>query len=470
MIPKQQLSYDETPVDGGSRPFGLGRWNPSQSPLVIDYQQAVLSEARDQAMAGLRRLARGGVEVAGVFYGTHTDGTLRITAVRPIACEYKNGPIIALSGSDKEKLRQHLAHAPQDPELSGLAVLGCYISHPRGGISLGDRDLELFNEFFPDIHQVALILKPSMTHVRGGFFVREPRGLLQCNQSFQEFDLGMPRATEGVSAIHQIAELASHASSSPRVGDWDTTQPRRIAPPVAEMRGAARGERERMQSSQHLLHTLMGSSTAGSAPGTAVAPARYSSDWSPAVARPRAVILAQMASDRRRRLEWRWLVVWACAMALLIGGIVMYRSYTAPTPLGLRVVEQKDGAMLVQWDPASRSVSWASNGRLGIRGVDGSHTEIDLAKDQLSLGAYLYNKPRSGDLLIRLSVDNRFGFGGGADESTRYVSRVTQQAEEPKLHKNMDKQSLQNEVRRMQEELNRNQQRIKELESLLYNR
>ena len=104
-------------------------------------------------------------------------------------------------------------------------------------------------------------------------------------------------------------------------------------------------------------------------------------------------------------------------MAVLIGCIVLYRVYTAPTPLGLRVVEKGEGGMLVQWDTTSRTIKWGSAGKLGIRGVDGSHTEIALQKDQLALGAYLYQS-QVGDVLIRLSVDNRYGFPA-ADESTR---------------------------------------------------
>jgi len=38
-------------------------WQPPQSPLAIEYTKAVVDEVRDQAVAGYRRLARGGVEV-----------------------------------------------------------------------------------------------------------------------------------------------------------------------------------------------------------------------------------------------------------------------------------------------------------------------------------------------------------------------------------------------------------------------
>ena len=475
MIPKQQPSFDELSTEGKNTNPDSSQWNPAQSPIRIEYSNAVLSEARDLSVAGLRRLARGGMEVAGVFYGTHSTSEIKITALRPISCEYKSGPVFALSDVDKAKLREQLVAAAEEPELKELSVVGWFISHPRGDVTLGDRDLEIYNEFFPDIDQVVLVLKPTISNVRAGFFVREPRGLLQCNESYLEFDLGMPRSKEGASAIREIAEQAQGA----KLDDWDPVQRRRGLGGIAEMPMPhpppnVRGERTRIYPQTYVPPQQPPQQTPPQVPsqsaggGAAVAPAKYRSDWSPAVARPRAVILAQMANDRRRRLQWRWLILWAGAMAVLIGCIVLYRVYTAPTPLGLRVVEKGEGGMLVQWDTTSRTIKWGSAGKLGIRGVDGSHTEIALQKDQLALGAYLYQS-QVGDVLIRLSVDNRYGFPA-ADESTRYVPRAGAEETKPTSLKKMDKQSLQNEFRRMQEELNRNQERIKELETLLYNR
>jgi cell shape-determining protein MreC len=60
--------------------------------------------------------------------------------------------------------------------------------------------------------------------------------------------------------------------------------------------------------------------------------------------------------------------------------------------------------------------------------------------------------------------------GFHADESTRYIAQVSQPGVDKPVPEIRDKRKLQLEVQRLRDELEKSQQRVKELESLLYNR
>ncbi len=441
-------------------------WHPSQSPLAIEYTRSVLDEVRDQAVAGYRRLSRGGVEVGGILYGTREEGKVRILATQPIACEHKSGPSFQLSEKDKHRLLDQLTGSEAVPELQGLVVVGWYVSHPRNAVVLTDGDLDIFNEFFPAIWNVALVLKPGEKSVRCGFFVREARGALNIAQSYQEFELALPRSAEGASAVRQIADQVSSSLAAQRASSPEPEHQRRrgggrrdiseMPPPV--------GDNRAMETPRPFVPPS-GNGTAAAPAFEAPAPIQ---NWSTAVARPRAALTAtRRSSDQPRRLKWHWLVAWVFAIVMIVAGAYGYREYTAPAQLGLHVSE-KDGDLIIQWDPASRSLRWATAGKIEIRGIGQTKTEIDLTPKELASGKFQFGGTE-GDTSIRLSVDGKFGFH--ADESTRYVAQVAPASESSgKPVEIRDRRKLQNEVRRLREELEKSQQRVKELESLLYNR
>ena len=441
-------------------------WHPTQSPLAIEYTRSVLDEVRDQAVAGYRRLSRGGVEVGGILYGTRDTGKVRILATQPIACEYKSGPSFLLSEKDKHRLLDQLTGSESVPELQGLVVVGWYVAHPRNAVALTDGDLDIFNEFFPAIWNVALVLKPNDQSIRCGFFVREARGSLNIEQSYQEFELALPRSSEGSSAIRQIADQVSSSLAAQRAQVPEADTERR--------RGGSRRDISEMPPppgngrALELPPTFVAPGSNGT--GTAAAPAFEAPlpNWSTAVARPRASLVAnRRAGDQPRRLKWRWLVVWLLAIAAIVGGAYAYREYTAPAQLGLHVAE-KDGDLIIQWDPASRSLRWATAGKIEIKGTGQTKIEIDLTTKEVASGKYQYGGTE-GDTSIRLSVNGKLGFH--ADESTRYVAQAAQTAESnSKPVEIRDRRKLQNEVRRLRDELDKSQQRVKDLESLLYDR
>ena len=174
-------------------PSEFGCWKDERQPFRIEYAWSVLDEIRIAAVDGYQRLRHGGVEVGGVLFGTHSNGIVRILAVRPIGCEYAHGPRFTLSERDQAALVELLQAPRQDTELQGLEPVGWYHSHTRSEIFLSELDIEYCNRFFPLSWQVALVVRPaSLAPVRAGFFFREADGAIHTESSYSEFQLSPP--------------------------------------------------------------------------------------------------------------------------------------------------------------------------------------------------------------------------------------------------------------------------------------
>jgi len=168
----------------------FGSWTAGPGSVTIEYSNAVLDEIRLRAAEGYQRMRHGGVEVGGVLFGARRAGVLRVLAVRPIECEYSNGPRFGLSKRDETQLAELLTVSGGDPELAGMEALGFYLSHTREEICLSDADLEIFNRFFPLPSQVALVVRPAnLAPTRAGFFFREEDGTMRTASSYREFQL-----------------------------------------------------------------------------------------------------------------------------------------------------------------------------------------------------------------------------------------------------------------------------------------
>ena len=98
----------------------------------IEYAPAVMESVRAEAVDGLMKLGRGGIECGGVLYGRITDGLIRILAARPLECEHRLGPSFVLSEKDEARLREMMEPAGRDEETRDLDVVGWYMSHCRG--------------------------------------------------------------------------------------------------------------------------------------------------------------------------------------------------------------------------------------------------------------------------------------------------------------------------------------------------
>src|SRR5258708_6099150 len=93
----------------------VGTWNVPESPVTVEYSLVVIEEIRHEVAEGYQRLSRGGIEVGGVLYGTREGRVVKVTAMRPIACEHARGPAFLLSDKDRIALNEQLLQDKDDP-------------------------------------------------------------------------------------------------------------------------------------------------------------------------------------------------------------------------------------------------------------------------------------------------------------------------------------------------------------------
>src|SRR5216683_5141896 len=114
----------------------VGSWSVGESPITVEYSLVVIEEIRHEVAEGFQRLSRGGIEVGGVLYGAREGRTVRIMAMREIACEHARGPTFHLSDNDRALLTTQLEREREAPRLSGMTAVGWFLSHTRSEIVL----------------------------------------------------------------------------------------------------------------------------------------------------------------------------------------------------------------------------------------------------------------------------------------------------------------------------------------------
>jgi hypothetical protein len=166
-----------------------GTVGPEGQAAVVEYALPVIQEIRALALEGARS-GFSGVEVGGVLFGKREDSKIRILTFRPLAGSYSLGPHFAVSDEDLSALQDLLEQAPKIRKLRGLEPVGWYRSPLDDDLTLADRDLQIFERYFPDPSQVAVLLQASEyapTRVRFCFCSRD--GGTSHLTSYREFML-----------------------------------------------------------------------------------------------------------------------------------------------------------------------------------------------------------------------------------------------------------------------------------------
>src|SRR5271154_1577056 len=135
------------PVKAKSAEFGFVSWSAPEVAWTIEYPVEVMDEIRAFACNELLRLSHAGAEVAGVMFGSHPSGVIRILTWRPIASEYAEGEVLRLSHRDRMTLAVQLEVARANPELKDLRPVGWFVSHPNGAVAMTASDLEVHAGF-----------------------------------------------------------------------------------------------------------------------------------------------------------------------------------------------------------------------------------------------------------------------------------------------------------------------------------
>jgi proteasome lid subunit RPN8/RPN11 len=423
-------------------------WSAAESPVTIEYSLVVIEEIRHAVSEGFQRLSRGGIEVGGILYGKREDKTVRVLAMRPIACEHGRGPAFLLSDRDRMVLNAQLAADAQDPHLEGLLSVGWFLSHTRSDIMLSDSDLELYSIFFPAPWQVALVVRPGRQgSMRAGFFVREADGTVKADHSYLEFNF--PDRQTGVVDRPPL----------PRAERAFAERPERVLGERSERVPSDRPER------------VLGERRANSAiqrPEPFLSPASV-------VAAPRREIpeqeIAAPTFGQPRYLpapppkkKWPWLVVWAVLVILAAGfGFRAWMQRPVNEPIALGVVEH-EGQLRIEWNHAARPVTAAVRGTLVIN--DGSNTQtFALSPRELTAGNYNYER-KTGDVEVRMSVED--AEGNKVQEASRFLGQPPVRVDEKDLSELKNKRDeLQDEVDRLTKANRQQEQRIQQLQRTL---
>jgi proteasome lid subunit RPN8/RPN11 len=83
-------------------------------------------------------------------------------------------------------------------------VVGWYHTHPRMGVFLSEYDTWLHQNFYPGLHQVALVVEPFSAS--GGFFIRHPDGSLDARRYFGFYELNNGRRRSVVHWRNMLSE------------------------------------------------------------------------------------------------------------------------------------------------------------------------------------------------------------------------------------------------------------------------
>jgi hypothetical protein len=131
----------------------------------------------------------GGLEVGGVLYGIREGDTVRVLASRPIDCEHTAGPSFTLSAGETVELEHQLRTYSRERALRRFEPVGWYHSRARGEIQLTAEDRGLYDRFFAQPWQVAIVLRPAeLQPTKVALFRRDQDGDITQLPQVSEFD------------------------------------------------------------------------------------------------------------------------------------------------------------------------------------------------------------------------------------------------------------------------------------------
>jgi len=349
------------------RQAAFSTWQAPGHELEVVYSQAVLHDVVLRALDGLHSMPGGGLEVGGVLFGTADENEVRITASREIPCAHSKGQAFLLNEFDEDRLDRLLTYYREQTELAGLAPVGFYVSRTRNELALSDQDIRLFNKFFPEPQQVALVVKVARGRpTRAGYFVREADGTIQRELTYKEFEAA-PASEAGLRPMTKAEREATHP---PRPAPVVPIRP----PDDVQLEAVTEG------------------------PGWTV---------------PEGLM------DRPKRHPWPWktlLVAVGCFAALASLLFYMRGARHAPVvreTVGLRLIE-RGGFLLAEWNGNARLMQGQTAGALEVD--DGEPRRYVMNETMLRGGQWRVITP-SENVLVKL----RWGARGEHVETARYV-------------------------------------------------
>lgn len=339
-------------------------WGAPGKAVAVHLHLDVIDRLLPEVMRGFGAVPKRGAEVGGVLIGTIEPGdpaVVRIEDFELVDCSYKRGPSYLFSEEDAEAFEEACRRwGSADPAYA----VGYFRSHTRDGLSLGQEDVALLDEYFQEPASVALLIKPFATKPSvAGFFFRED---------------GVFSEATALEFPFRRRELTGEAPPprrplTERSAERGMTRLRRREPPVREefeegVQGPGREEEQ----------------PDGEYAGTAPA--------------------------RTGMMRWMWMIPLSFVFLLLGVGL----GFQAATSMGRNAgngeqdfelalaVTRMGNNLSVKWNPDSAAVKLAQRGVLEIED-GGASKSVDLDPQYLQTGAITYNN-NSGTVHFRLVV------------------------------------------------------------------
>ena len=410
------------PTENAGNEFGS--WSVEGHAIEIEYAVAALEEVCAHAVDGLFRFRHGGMEVGGVLFGTADGDRIRVLTYRPLECEHAFGPRFVLSERDRAALKELLYAPRRERELRGLEPVGWYHSHTRSGVELSPRDLEIYDSYFPQRWQVALVVRPDhYGPARAGFFFRERTGTVHAEYSYGEFTSEARRH-----GLVPEPGAEAQAPAKPAVPAPPERQPRRAPMPAVPVPVA----------------------------GPAIAEREEEAD---AEARPLEIPSFARAQPWHEK-KWMWALLAVALVSAAALGAVQYYIQSAPQPSLALWVADVGGQLLIEWDRGARPIREAPSATLEIQ--DGTQRVTrTLDREMLREGSIDYQ--RLADVVdVRLRIKAR---GRDVEQWIRFIGQPVARADDAAAAHQRDE--LKAEVDALKVQLGAKDEQIRKLHSRL---
>jgi proteasome lid subunit RPN8/RPN11 len=342
-----------------------------ENERIIDCPVSVLDAIRAWVLERFNSTPHGGVETAGVLFGTYRGEEVRIAAFRSVPDDSAFSHSPGLTEAERA-VAELISAARSGRDLPGLEPVGWFRSHPRSDLTFSERDLEISNALFPQPWQVALVLRPgNSAPSRVRFFFRGEPGPWKAGCPFRE--IAMPVASEPKLHPGVLQALNGHNEDL--------------------------GEDDNNSAEAALTET---------APALETALPMDAPQSSEALPPPEE---GQPAARWWMALRWPLLVVAAAGLAGALYWV------NRPQQLALRLSDSA-GQLRITWDQTARSVQDSRAGHLEI--ADGGQKMwIELDPEQLHDGNVTYAR-RSNNVAVRLVVDAK-GTKAAVEEAARFL-------------------------------------------------
>jgi hypothetical protein len=181
-------------------------WQVAGKPVSVHLNPAVSRLGREGTEA-IRSLSMIGSEIGGLLLGTVVAGDPTLVVVEDyelIPCDYNRGPLYRLDKTGLERFDQAIFRHSSSG--SGQEVVGFFRSHTRHGLALDADDIALCETRFGKPHQIALLIRPSLSQAsRAGIFIWE-QGVMRGEATALEFSFSDKSALRSGALAHTRAE------------------------------------------------------------------------------------------------------------------------------------------------------------------------------------------------------------------------------------------------------------------------